>query len=288
MSDPRVAVVILTHQRRDEVGRTVERARGLPERPRIVVVDNGSRDGTAEHLAREFPDVDVVALADNRGAAGRNVGVQRAHRPYVALSDDDTWWAPGSLARAADLLEAHDRLAVVTAKVLVGERGVEDPTCRVMARSPLPRVPGLPGTPILGFLAGASMVRRSAFLAAGGFEPRLFLGGEEALLAIDLAVAGWHMAYVAELVVHHHPSRLRDARARRRLLVRNALWLAWLRRPLPVALRETLRCARACRSDNAVLAAFADAARGLAWVRAHRRVVPHDVEHALRLVERVA
>jgi GT2 family glycosyltransferase len=157
-----------------------------------------------------------------------------------------------------------------------------------MARSPLPRVPGVPGTPILGFLAGASIVRRSAFLAAGGFEPRLFLGGEEALIAIDLAVRGWHMAYVPELIVHHHPSRVRDAGARRRLLMRNALWLAWLRRPLPVALRETLRLARTCRFDNAVLAAFGDAARGLGWVSAHRRVVPHDVEEALRLVERVA
>ena len=288
MSDPRVAVAILTHQRLAEVRRAVQHARALPERPRIVVVDNASRDGTAAHLAREFPDVEVVALAENRGAAGRNVGVLRARRPYVALSDDDTWWAPGSLARGADLLDAFDRVAVLTARVLVGEAAREDATCGVMARSPLPRMPGFPGVPILGFLAGASIVRRSAFLAAGGFEPRLFMGGEEALLAIDLAVAGWGMAYVADLVVHHHPSRVRDTSARRRLLVRNALWLAWLRRPLPAALRETLRLARACRFDKALLSAFADAARGVAWVRAHRRVVPHHVEAALRLVDRTA
>jgi GT2 family glycosyltransferase len=256
MSDPRVALVILTHDRLAEVRRSVHRALALPERPRIVVVDNASSDGTAVHLTREFPRIEVIALGDNRGAAGRNVGVVHAERPYVALSDDDTWWAPGSLARGADLLDAAERLAVVSARVLVGEAEREDPACALMARSPLPRIAGLPGIPILGFLAGASIVRRSAFLDAGGFEPRLFLGGEEALLAVDLAAAGWRMAYVADLVAHHHPSHVRDVRARRRLLVRNALWLAWLRRPLPAALRQSLRLAGACRLDNALVAAL--------------------------------
>jgi GT2 family glycosyltransferase len=60
--------------------------------------------------------------------------------------------------------------------------------------------------PPLGFLAGASVVRRSAFLAVSGFEPRFFFGGEEAMVVAELAAAGWALAYVNEVVIYHYPS----------------------------------------------------------------------------------
>src|SRR5919198_5428385 len=143
--DPRVGVVVLTHNRLDEVARTVERLLALPARPGIVVVDNASTDGTAAALRRRFPTIRCVSLAENLGAAGRNVGVQLCDRPYVALCDDDTWWQPGSLKRAADLLDAYPRLAVIAGKVLVGRDERIDPTCLEMTSSPIrPRGP-LPG-----------------------------------------------------------------------------------------------------------------------------------------------
>ncbi|WP_210420551.1 glycosyltransferase [Aquisphaera giovannonii] len=96
--------------------------------------------------------------------------MRRVDSPYVAFCDDDTWWEPGCLRRAADLMDASPRLAVVTARVLVGPEDREDAICSVLERSPLPRGPGMPGPFLLGFLAGASVVRRSAYLEAGGFE----------------------------------------------------------------------------------------------------------------------
>ena len=81
-----------------------------------------------------------------------------------------------------------------------------------MAASPFPNTLGVRGSELVGLLGGACMMRRAAFLEAGGYHPRLFLGREEALLAVDLLTAGWHMAYIPGVVVHHHPSRLRDIR----------------------------------------------------------------------------
>jgi len=286
VSEPRVGVVILTHDRREQVIATLTRMLALPERPPIVVVDNASTDGTASALARRFPGIEVLRLDENRGAAGRNAGIRRLATPYVALCDDDTWWAAGAVTRAADLLDAHPRLAVVSGRVLVGADEREDPTCVAMATSPVPASgPGLPGSPLLGFLAGASAIRRSAFLDVGGFEPRFFIGGEEKLLAVDLATAGWAMAYVPEVTVHHHPSPSRDGSGRRRLLVRNALWFAWLRRPTAIALRETATIADAARSDGIVAAGCAEALAGIEWVLRARRVVPAPVEAALRLLD---
>jgi GT2 family glycosyltransferase len=156
-----------------------------------------------------------------------------------------------------------------------------------MATSPLEGDPDSPGHRVLGFLAGAAVLRRAAFLAAGGFEPRFFLGGEEALLAIDLAARGWLLAYNPGVVAHHHPSPRRGPpEQRRQLVLRNALWCAWLRRSAPDAMRASLALLREHRENRlpATLAALA----GVAWVVRHRRVAPAAVQRALRRLDGVA
>lgn len=283
--DPRVAVVMITHNRRTEVLHSLEQLTRLAERPHVIVVDNASTDDTVAAVRARFPHVEVIAAERNLGAAGRTLGVQRATAPYIAFADDDTWWAPGSLRRAADLFDAHPRLAVATARVLVGPEEREDPVCRQLEGSPLPHDPAMPGRPLLGFLAGASVMRRTAFLEAGGYRSEFFIGGEEELLAADLAARGWWLCYVPELTVHHHPSPQRDAGTRRSYSLRNALWFAWLRRPLPSAVRRTVGLARSAPWNRNSLRGFAEAVAGLPWVLRERRVVPRDVEHGLRLLD---
>ncbi|HEY8495137.1 MAG TPA: glycosyltransferase, partial [Myxococcota bacterium] len=283
--DPRCALVLLTHDRRAEICAAVERALALPERPELVVVDNGSRDGTARALAARWPALHVVRSDRNLGAAGRNLGIRATRRPFVAFGDDDTAWQPGALRLAADALEADPRLAVVTARVVVGDAQRDDPACAAMARSPVAGRAAHGVVPVVGFLAGACMVRRSAFLAQGGYEPRLFLGGEEALLAIDLLVAGWHLAYLPGARVRHWPSPARDADRRRRDLRRNAMRVAWLRRSLPHALRTTLACLREARREGGALADALALARSVPWLARARRAMPAGVERRLRAVE---
>jgi len=277
-----VSLVVLTHNRKDEVLRTLQRlvqhAPGVP----IVVADNASTDGTAEAIAHAYGHVALVRLPRNAGAAGRNAAVDACRTPYVAFCDDDTWWAPGALARAVEELDGHARLAVVTARVLIDEDEHEDATSLRMAASPFRNTLGVRGTEVVGLLAGACVIRRSAFVAAGGYHPRYFLGGEEELLAIDLLAAGWHMAYMPDVIVHHHPSRVRNVAARRRLLPRNAIWSAWLRRPWRSAWRQTsLRLAEA-RRDGALLWMGASVLRGLPWVLRERRVIADHVEMSLQ------
>jgi GT2 family glycosyltransferase len=284
--DPRIGVVVVTRDRIPDLLDALGHLRALPERPGIVVVDNASSDGTVATVRQRHPEVEVIALNENLGAAGRNVGVETMGTPYVAFSDDDSWWAPGSLSRAADLFDAHPRLGLLVARILVGPREREDPICKEMARSPLPEEPDLPGPPVLGFLACAAIVRRSAYLEVGGFQPRLLIGGEEDLLAADLASAGWGLAYAHDVVAHHHPSTTRDARAVRRLRVRNALWFAWLRRPASTATSHTLRVLGAAPRGADARAGLLKALRGLPWALRERRVIPPHVESRLRMLDR--
>ncbi|UOY02007.1 glycosyltransferase family 2 protein [Blastococcus sp. PRF04-17] len=206
MTDPDVAVVVASRNRRDDLLATLPRH----EAP-VVLVDNGSTDGTVDAVRAAYPQITVVPLPANVGAAARTLGVRTAGTGFVAFADDDSWWAPGDLARAVAIMRAHPRLALLNARILVGPAERLDPVCAEMARSPLGTAPDLPGPSLLGFVACGALVRTAAFEAVGGFDRIVRFPGEEERVALDLAAEGWGLAYVDEVTVHHHPSPRRSS-----------------------------------------------------------------------------
>jgi GT2 family glycosyltransferase len=279
----RVTVVMATRDRRDQVLTTLGNLQESAGRSPVVLVDNASTDGTPEAVERHFPHVSVVRADRNLGAPGRTLGVRHARTPYVAFADDDSWWAPGCLERAADLLDAHPRLGLVTARILVGPEARPDPVSDQMAQDLLGPRADLPGPAVLGFLACAAAVRRDAYLGSGGFDDVLFFYGEEQKLALDLTTAGWDLAYVPELVVHHHPSPARDPLARRRLALRNDVLTALMRRPWRVVAD---RLVRGLRAEGAVRGGLMDAIARAPRALARRRPLPAELEAQVRLLER--
>jgi GT2 family glycosyltransferase len=284
-ADTRVTVVVATRDRCDQLMRTLDKLAGLPERPPVVVVDNGSTDPTVAAVRSEFPAVHLIELGDNRGLEARNLGVEQSTTPYVAFCDDDSWWAAGALARAADTFDAVSRLGLLAARVLVGDEAGLDPVSAAMAEDLLPSEADLPGPAVLGFIACGTVVRRTAFLEVGGFEPLLFFYGEEQLLAIDLVRAGWGLAYVDEVVAHHHPSPARNQSRRHELEVRNAVLSAWMRRPLGPALAITARALVSGWSEPAARQGLLTAFRKLPAALARRQVVDRALEQRVRLLE---
>lgn len=279
-----VGVVIATRDRADSLAVTLRRLLALPERPLVVVADNASSDGTRAMIAERFPEVRVLALPVNRGALARNDGVRALDTPYVAFSDDDSWWEPGALSTAARLLDAHPRLGLLSARTLVGTADAPDPLNDSLAGSPLGPAADLPGTQVLGFLGCAAIVRHSAFLDASGYHRLLFFGAEETLLAYDLAARGWGVAHCPEVVAHHHPAPV--PRAHRSAVVRrNELLTAWLRRPLPIALRRTRDLAVAARRDSEARRALRAALARLPTALRARKPLPPHIERAVRRVE---
>lgn len=272
-----VTVVVMSRNRRDELLASLPRHEGP-----VVLVDNDSSDGSADAVEQALPHVDVVRLPRNRGAGARTVGAQRASTDFVAFADDDSWWAPGALAAGTALMRQHPRLALLNARILVGPEERLDPICEVMAASPLGTDDDLPGPSLLGFVACAAMVRRNAFLEVGGFDDVVRFPGEEERVALDLAAAGWGLAYVDELAVHHHPSTRRDdPPARRARVVRSSLLTAVMRSPWPVVARQAGAALRDGRPGRTGLrTALPDVPAAL---RARRRVPPR-VETDLRLL----
>jgi GT2 family glycosyltransferase len=280
-----VTVVVATRDRRASLLRTLELLHALPERPPVIVLDNGSGDGSGAAVRAAFPMDDVVSLGRNLGATARNLGVRRAATPYVAFADDDSWWAPGSLTRAGGHFDRHPRLALLAARVLVGPEERLDPTSALMAASPLGREPDLPGPSVLGFLACGAIVRRTAFLGVGGFDDLLFFFGEEALVAMDLTAEGWGAAYADDVVAHHHPNAPGDPARRQCRQLRNELLTAWLRRPVTVAASCTADLAKLAVRERPARRALVETAMRFPTAVRRRRPTPARVEAALRHLE---
>jgi len=261
-----VGVVIASRDRRESLLATLTHLARLPERPPIVVVDNASGDGTADAVRDAFPEVTMVALAENRGAAARNVGATRLRTTAIAFCDDDSWWEPGALALAGDRFRRFARLGLLAGQILVGPKRRLDPTSALMAGFP---PPDLPGPRIHGFVACGAIVRRTAFLRAGGFCERFGIGAEEGLLTLELRRNGWELCYDHAIVAVHEPHR--ESRGDRGWQIRrNDLWTSWLRRPLGVATGDTVDLLRGALHDASDRRALSGAFAGLPWALAHR------------------
>ena len=277
-------IVVTSYNRRSPLAQTLTKLTALVPLPPIIVVVNGSTDGSAAIVRERFPDVGLVELSGNRGAAGRNEGVRAARTRYVAFCDDDCWWRPGAMERAVALLDAYPNVGLLNARVVVRGSRTDD-ACALMAASPVPKTSHCPGRAIAMFMAGACIMRRQAFLEAGGYHERYHIGAEESLLALDLHARGWEMIYVDDLVLDHHPATTgRVPERRRRLVMRNRLWTAWLRRSRRDVLRETIILLRKARTDASARAALREAVFGLAWVLRERRPIDRRVEAMLDAV----
>lgn len=116
-----IAVVIPNYNGRKYLGDCLRAIRGQTRKPdRIIVVDNGSSDGSVAYLRREFPETERIALPENTGFCGAvNTGIRSASdMDYVFLLNNDTKAEPGCIAGLMDAMERDPRLFSAQAKML--------------------------------------------------------------------------------------------------------------------------------------------------------------------------
>jgi GT2 family glycosyltransferase len=275
-----VTVVVITRNRCHRLRQCLHQLSQLPEQPHIIVVDNASSDNTATMVQLRFPSVSLVRLSRNYGAVARNIGVHLAPTPVVAFADDDSSWQPGALAVAVQHMQRYPRLGLIAARTLVGVDGRVDPICAEMAAAPWGTASDLPGPSVMGFLACATVVRRRAFLHAGGFDSVVFFMGEEARLAYDLERLGWGLAYCDDVVARHEPDSPEPGRAL--LARRNRALTSWMRRPALIALSETAVALAWAISQPRGLRSSAQLLRRLPAALARRQPPSPRVEQRLK------
>jgi hypothetical protein len=132
---PQVGVVIVSYNTRDLLRDCLHSLRGCMLPLRVLVVDNGSADGSATLVREQFPEVHLLARADNPGfAAGNNLGLRwlgygnataDSAPPYALLLNPDTVVHSGAVEGLVAFLEAHPRVGLVGPRLLNSDGSIQ-------------------------------------------------------------------------------------------------------------------------------------------------------------------
>jgi GT2 family glycosyltransferase len=179
----------------------------------IIVVDNGSSDGSLELLRERWPQVRVLELGRNTGFAfAANRGLEAAGTDEVALVNTDVELAPDWLERMVGALASDPAASSVACKMLdlrrrellydAGDILRRDGVCEQRGR--LCRDDGRydESGHVFAACAGAALYRRAAVLAIGGFDERFVIYLEDVDLGLRLQLAGWTCVYEPAVAFH--------------------------------------------------------------------------------------
>ena len=225
MRAPDVTVAVVSFNTRDLLRAALAAAgasRGVSLE--IFVVDNGSKDGSAEMVEREFPSVHLIRNADNRGfAAANNLAIRQAAGRYLLLLNPDTEVRPDTIAVLAGYLDAHPRTGICGPRILFPDGsfqscGYRFPTVLSEIRQsknvnkalkaivgPETFVADHPEAREVDWVDGACfMIRRSVVDQIGPLDEQYFLYAEELDWCFNARKAGWAIAAVPATEMVHH------------------------------------------------------------------------------------
>ena len=241
-----VSVVVVTWNRRELLRSCLQslRSQQWSEPFDVIVVDNGSEDGSGEMALREFTANPVFRLKlirnpDNRGfCAANNQGFAASGSDLIALLNNDAEADPQWLTSLASAFEGRPEVGMAASKILVyedpsridkvGHLIYPDGQNRGRGSGELDRGQYDRLEEVLWPDGCAAMYRRSMLDQIGGFDEDFFAYADDAELGLRARIAGWRCLYVPQAVVRHHRGATLGVRSSRRLelIERNRVLLA--------------------------------------------------------------
>ncbi|HEV2801774.1 MAG TPA: 2-phospho-L-lactate transferase CofD family protein [Pyrinomonadaceae bacterium] len=221
---PLVSIVMLAWNRKGEVEIGLNELRKLTyPNIELIVVDNGSTDGTAQMVYEKFPEVTVVRLHTNTGMTGYNVGFATARGKYVAMLDDDSHLAPESVETMVKLWEDESNRDVAVMAFRVMNPHLGSLVTHLWEERLVPTEPGRERE-ITSFAACGAAIRRDVLDVCGYFDDDFFIYATEDDLAIRLWDAGYKIIYEPRCLSYHRESRQQRSWKRYGRGFRNAAW----------------------------------------------------------------
>lgn len=220
-----VSIVIITWNGMRHLQKCLASLASYSKRPgvEIILVDNGSHDGTDQWVRDAYPSVRFVALKENKGVAyARNRGLELAKGDFLLILDNDTVVTETALDGMTRYLEEHPEVGLCGCR-LIDSNGIVQESCK--------KFPGIwektanllygsryryaygkkrmaePFEP--EYLIGAcQLIRRQAFEDAGFLDERIFIGPEDADFCLRVHAKGWGIRYLPQFTIMHSCQRL--------------------------------------------------------------------------------
>lgn len=227
-------VVITTKNRKEDLRGALLSCLQQTAPIEIVVIDDGSTDGTADMVGREFPTVRLHREECSRGLiVRRNEGAKIAEGTIIVSIDDDAAFSDRHVIEQTLADFDHPRIGAVAIPFVNVKQGE-----RVFQTAP----DAIGRFVVDSYIGTAHAVRRDVFLALGGYSEHFVHQGEEGDFCIRLLEAGYVVRLGRSSPIHHFESPRRDFRRMDYFGRRNDILFAWQNVPLanlPVHLAAT-------------------------------------------------
>ena len=200
--DNLVTIFILNWNRKDETRLVIESALNQTySNTEIIVVDNGSIDGSSEYISKLFPQIRFIQLDKNYGCpGGRNRGLPYCNGDFIFFCDNDGVLHEKAVGNALICILQDAKIAVVTG--LVKDFNIKS---EIDTSFPLPS-PDLKETNL--FQGGISLHRKSIYSEIGSYPDDYMYGGEETYLSLRIMDAGYKIVKSGQVVLWHKKSDL--------------------------------------------------------------------------------
>lgn len=208
----RASVIVVSYNSRPDLPACLDSILGqLTAEDELIVVDNGSTDGSADLVAARYPEVRLIRSSNAGYAGGNNRGAQAAQGEYLVILNPDTALLPGAIDALIGPLAAAE-IGLTTACIVFMDRPNIVNTCgNTVQFTGLTYCRGA-GQPRSGYTTAAEVdavsgaafaIRRSLFDELGGFDEQFFMYVEDTDLSWRARSAGYRCLYVPGAIVKH-------------------------------------------------------------------------------------
>jgi len=211
--DEKISAIIPTYNRRDALRECIKSLLQQTKVPdEIIVVDDGSNDGTDQMIRNEFPFVKLITHARNKGAyAAFNTGIRNAKYEYIAMLDNDVTLPKKWIKNMLNEIKKENELAVVSGRHVPanqknGEMMPSYYTCTINE--------------------GACIARKSALYKAGLYPEEFFIYAGGVDLAARLLNRGYKLRRCPSIISYHKDHRM-PSKMKIYYYTRNKLWYIW-------------------------------------------------------------